>query len=159
MNLRKIFLASSDNFIAELKSEEPNFISLDIACKLDASFSAYTAKKFAAILSVEKTPEKAKFLTQYLIAQLEHHTGDQIEIIPSPDSATTFSIQFKQPLDIRALLQKLKLEGSQIEIETADSLKITLHDRTKFSTIYFVTQEFKAGLHYKHVKDPLLTDL
>lgn len=158
MNLRKLFLASSDNFIAELKTQEPNFISLETACKMDAGFPTYTAKMFAAVLSVEKTPEKSKFLAHYLIAQLQHHIGNQIDFIPSTDPVT-FSIRFKKPLDIRALLHNITLEGSQIEIQAADRLKITLHNRTKFSAIFFVAQQFKTSMNKESVINPLLTDL
>jgi len=158
MNMRKLFFTSSDNFIAELASQEPNFISLDTACKMDAGFPTYTAKMFSAVLPIVNTTEKAKYLAQYLMAQLQHHIGDQVNFISLPDSAT-FSIRFKKPLDIHALLHHVKLEGSQIEVETKNSLKITLHDRTKFSAIYFVAQEFKAGLGNEYIKNPLLTDL
>jgi len=138
----------------------PENLSLESACKLDQNFPNYKPTLFTNAFSVDHMQEKSRYLAYYLTAMLKRQIGDQIEFIATRyESPASVSITFNKPLDLRCLLHWVDLVGSHIEMQSEDSLKITLNHRTKFSAVYFTGQQFKAALEKKSVTEPLLTDL
>jgi len=106
-------------------------------------------------IGFEKLFNKSECLTRYLIAQLQHHLGDQIEIITPLDSeqrGATIAINIKAGLDVRQIEEQLKTAGFEVDTRPPNIIRMTAHYAyTKFADICEFVLQLKKVLNIKPV--------
>lgn len=89
---------------------------------------------------------KAECLSRYLIAQLQHHLKDQIEVITPLNPmrrGSTIAIQLKKDATVKITAEELKHAGVEVNMKPSNMMQITFHyGSTKFTQI----QQFVVNL-------------
>ena len=108
-------------------------------------------------IGFDKLFAKSERLTRYLLAQLQQHLGDKIDIITPLNPAergATLCLQVKGAVSLHTLEQQLKVAGYEIDTRPPNLIRMTAHyGYTTFTQIHDFVRQFKLILESRAVAE------